>query len=130
MNRNNKNYFLLSTFAFMQIIVVIYYIYYNLKYGYLPSPFINDKSNSFMDLYNTMCWSSRGEYYSIWSSVYPPINFLLFQMIQGVFSLDICSSSAEAYRVKYIWLMSFNLMMAALLPYIIIRSNNISPSCL
>ena len=127
---NSKNYFLLSTFAFMQIIVVIYYIYYSLEYGYLPSPFINDKSNSFMDLYNTMCWSSRGEYYSIWSSVYPPINFLLLQMLQGVFSLDVCSGSAEVYRADYIWLMSMYFLMVFLLPFFIIRASgnyNISP---
>lgn len=54
------------------------------EHHYLPSPFINDKSNTFMDFYNTLWWSER-EPYSDWKSVYPPLNFLLAKSIMLLF---------------------------------------------
>jgi len=102
MNINNvfgdKLRIFLYVTAFLQIFALLYFYGYFTENGYLPSPFLNDKSNTFMDFYNTLCWYSRGEYYSTWSSIYPPINFLFLELYQGLFDIDSCSMDSYQYR--------------------------------
>jgi hypothetical protein len=66
----------------VQIAAVGYYLMYLRLNGYLPSPFIYDKSNTFMDLYNTMWWAGNDGRYDVWGSVYPPLNFLILNVIR------------------------------------------------
>ncbi|WP_449095360.1 MULTISPECIES: hypothetical protein [unclassified Rhizobium] len=66
----------------VQLCAVGYYATYLRHYGYLPSPFVYDKSDTFMDLYNTLWWAGDDGRYSVWGSVYPPLNFLILKVIR------------------------------------------------
>lgn len=65
---------------------VFYYIYYLMKNGYLPSPFIFDKSDTFMDLFNVLYWANDCGRYTEWGSVYPPLNFIISKIFNFVFA--------------------------------------------
>jgi len=69
----------------VQFCAVGYYATYLQHYGYLPSPFVYDKSDTFMDLYNTLWWAENDGRYSVWGSVYPPLNFLILKTIRILF---------------------------------------------
>lgn len=64
----------------------LYYTYFLINNGYLPSPFIYDKSNTFMDLFNVMYWAFDDGRYTDWGSVYPPINFIILRFVNLVFN--------------------------------------------
>ena len=70
--------FLLNTFGFL------YYIYFLILNGYLPSPFPNYKFDTFMDLFNPMYWAYDIGRYSEWLSVYPPINFIFLRALKFI----------------------------------------------
>jgi hypothetical protein len=61
-----------------------YYVWFFVENGYLPSPFLYDKSNTFMDLFNTMYWAYDHGRYTEWGSVYPPLNFILLRILNFV----------------------------------------------
>src|SRR3989338_5513952 len=63
-----------------------YYVYYLMVNGYLTSPFVYDKSNTFMDLFNILYWANDDGRYTDWSSVYPPLSFLILRLISFVFA--------------------------------------------
>lgn len=88
--------------ALLQLTAATYYLFFFHQYGFLPSPFLNDKTNTFMDFYNTMCWYSRGEYYSTWNSIYPPINFILTAFLQEAFGTNQCYFTPDLYRSENI----------------------------
>ena len=75
----------LFLFCCIQIAGVFYYAYYFHTNGYLPSPFVYDKSDTFMDLFNTMWWSDNGQQYVEWGAVYPPLNFVLLKVLKWAF---------------------------------------------
>ena len=62
-----------------------YYLYYLVENGYLPSPFLYDKTDTFMDLFNTMYWAFEDGRYSEWGSVYPPLGFLMLRLVNFIF---------------------------------------------
>lgn len=62
------------------VISLIYYISFLNEEGYLPSPFLNDKSDTLMDYFNVLYWAGLDGAYSQWGSVYPPLNFLLMNL--------------------------------------------------
>ena len=76
--------------AYLTILVTLIgvgFIYYSLYFyqnGYLPSPFIVDKSNTFMDLFNPLYWTLDNGRYTDWGSVYPPLNFVILQCVNFV----------------------------------------------
>lgn len=61
-----------------------YYYLHLVEYGFLPSPFVFDKANTFMDLFNPMYWAYDDGRYTEWKSVYPPLNFLLLRLANFV----------------------------------------------
>jgi hypothetical protein len=48
--------------------------------GYLPSPFLYAKSETFTDWYNTAYWANNAGAYSQWESVYPPFSFIFVKI--------------------------------------------------
>lgn len=71
---------------FIQICYVAFlYITLN-EQSYLPPPFVNDKFDTFMDLFNTLSWGNTNLMYSIWHSVYPPLNFIFTRLGSIAFS--------------------------------------------
>jgi hypothetical protein len=63
-----------------------YYIYYLMVNRYLPSPFVWSKSETFMDLFNTLHWAYDDGRYTEWDSIYPPLSFLILRLINFVFA--------------------------------------------
>jgi hypothetical protein len=70
----------------LNIAALFYYIYYLMENGYLPSPFIYDKSDTFMDLFNVLYWAYDDGRYTDWGSVYPPLNFFVLRLLNFVFA--------------------------------------------
>ncbi len=81
-----------------QIIGLLYYTNYFLVYKYLPSPFINDKNNTFMDLINTAYWAERGGMFTFWHTVYPPINFIFLKLANFLFLTKTTFSNPFEFR--------------------------------
>lgn len=52
----------------------------------MPSPFIYDKSNTFMDLFNVLYWAYDDGRYTDWGSVYPPLGFIILRFFNFVFA--------------------------------------------
>jgi hypothetical protein len=91
----------LSIFTILAVINFIYIIYFYKLNGYLPSPFINDKSNTFMDFYNPLYWSQNYGAYDTWGSVYPPFNFFILTVISNALSYNTINLNAEDLRLFY-----------------------------
>ena len=66
--------------------------------GYLPSPFIYDKSDTFMDLFHPMYWADEPGRYTDWGSVYPPLNFLFLRGVRWLWFGLIHESDAFTLR--------------------------------
>lgn len=64
---------------------IIYYLFFLKANGYLPPPFFFDSSDTFMDLFNPMYWAFDDGRYTDWKSVYPPINFIVFKLLNILF---------------------------------------------
>ncbi len=69
----------------VNLAAIFYYYYFFTKNSYLPSPFLADKSDTFMDFYNPMYWAYESGRYTEWGSVYPPLNFLILKIISFFF---------------------------------------------
>jgi len=62
----------------------LYYIHFSIVNGYLPSPFLYDKSDTFMDLFNALHWAYDDGRYTDWGSIYPPLSFFILKFINFV----------------------------------------------
>lgn len=65
----------------LNIIGLLYYSGFFFENNYLPSPFVSDKSNTFMDFFNPLYWAEDDGRYTLWGSVYPPLNFLFLRLL-------------------------------------------------
>lgn len=65
----------------VQIAGLLHTVWFFNAYGYLPAPFVYDKSDTFMDFYHPLYWASDDGRYTVWQSVYPPLNFLLLKSV-------------------------------------------------
>lgn len=70
----------------LNIVGVICYLYHLLESGYLPSAFIYDKSDTFMDFFNVLYWAYDSGRYVEWSSVYPPLCFIAIRLANFLFN--------------------------------------------
>ena len=76
-----KNLIFLLLFFIINLAGLIYFHHYYINNGYLPSPFLYNKADTFMDFYNTLYWSNNDGRYTEWKSVYPPLNFIILRLI-------------------------------------------------
>lgn len=84
----DKKSIFLGGMLFLSCINFLYIVWFYKFHRYLPPPFIYDKENTFMDFYNTLYWSGQEGIYSVWNSVYPPLNFLFLQVYRLLFLGD------------------------------------------
>ncbi|MBT8635778.1 hypothetical protein G6644_00725 [Polynucleobacter paneuropaeus] len=73
---------------FFELINVFYYLYYFFGHGYLPSPFVSDKNDTFMDFYNPLFWVIKDGFYTTFSSVYPALNYFFLKIFSFGIALD------------------------------------------
>lgn len=69
----------------IQLLGAAYFLWFIAKHGYLPAPFVLEKFDTFMDLFNTMYWSDHAGRYTEWKSVYPPLSFLFLKSVKVAF---------------------------------------------
>ena len=82
----------------IQIAGCIYYWLSFAENGYLPSPFVYDKADTFMDFFHTMYWADEPGRYTDWGSVYPPLNFLFLKGARWLLFGQLHESDAFALR--------------------------------
>lgn len=70
---------------FFNFIGIFHYFNSFMENGFLPYPFVFDKNDTFMDFYNPLWWSMNGGFYSVWNSVYPPLNYFILKLISIFF---------------------------------------------
>jgi len=85
-NLQRRRLAFVSMILLLNIAGFFYYIYFLKANGYLPSPFIYDKSNTFMDLFNVLYWAYDDGRYTDWGSVYPPLGFIILRFFNFVFA--------------------------------------------
>jgi hypothetical protein len=91
--------------------------------GYLPSPFVYDKTDTFMDFFHPMFWADSDGRYSEWGSVYPPLNFLVLDLLRWLAVGDERFLNAFALRENAVNLQIVLVTAYALVPaYVISRS--------
>ena len=78
-NRRSSPY--IFVFLLINLAGFLYFLYFLKHKGYLPSPFLYDKSDTFMDLFNPLLWAYNKGRFSEWGSVYPPLNFLILKAL-------------------------------------------------
>lgn len=91
--------------------------------GYLPSPFVYDKTDTFMDFFHPMFWADSDGRYSEWGSVYPPLNFLLLDIVRWFAVGDEKFLSAFMLRAS-----ATNLQVALVVAYAFVPAYVISRS--
>lgn len=94
---------ILAAAFILQLISIGYYLYYIHFFGYLPAPFVADKSDTFMDLYNTLWWSAHDGRYTEWRSIYPPLNFTVLDIMRAVLVPSGAGSDAAHLRATNLW---------------------------
>ena len=73
---------------FSTLINVSYISFFFVHNGYLPSPFIYDKWDTFMDFFNPLFWVDLPGIYTEWQSVYPPLNFIILKLYKEFLFLE------------------------------------------
>jgi hypothetical protein len=82
----------------IQIAACIYFWLSFAENGYLPSPFVYDKADTFMDFFHSMYWADEPGRYTDWDSVYPPLNFLFLKGVRWLLFGQIHESDAFTLR--------------------------------
>ena len=72
--------FILNIALACNIINIVYFSIFFLINSYLPSPFVWDKSDTFMDFYNPLYWVIKDGFYSVFNSVYPPLSYFFLKI--------------------------------------------------
>ena len=70
----------------LNAIGLFHYVYFLTNEGYLPSPFLYAKDDTFMDFFHVLFWAYDDGRYTDWNSVYPPLNFFIVRLIHFIFS--------------------------------------------
>lgn len=65
---------------FIELINITYFSFFFAKNNYLPSPFIWDKSNTYMDFYNPLFWVIKDGFYTSFNSIYPALNYFYLKI--------------------------------------------------
>ena len=110
----------ISLILLLNMAGLIYYIYFLVENGYLPSPFIYDKSNTFMDLFNVLYWVYDDGRYTEWGSVYPPINFIFLRLFNFVFTGSVFGD-AELMRENSQYVIAGICLLYLAIPAFILR---------
>jgi hypothetical protein len=73
---------ILFALLLLQLVGLCYFASYYRDWAYLPSPFLSDKGDTFMDLFNPMFFADVPGRYTEWKSVYPPLIFVVLRLLK------------------------------------------------
>ncbi len=77
-----------------------------------------------MDFFNTMYWAINGGAYSIWHSIYPPLNFIFLTIINTLSFNDLNSNGGFDLRDKSFFTIYYLFFLYLASPYFILKSMN------
>ena len=120
-NLQQKRLVYISLFLLFNTAGFCYYLYFLAENGYLPSPFIYDKSDTFMDLFNTMYWAYDDGRYTDWGSVYPPLGFLVLKFINFLFDGSRFGDPAYMRDNSILVIFGFGLIYL-LVPFLVLKT--------
>lgn len=69
----------------LQLSGLLYFSWFLWHHGHLPSSFVFEKNDTFMDLYHALFWANNSARYTEWKSVYPPLNFIFLKLVNFIF---------------------------------------------
>ncbi len=95
----NKKTVILGGLLLCSIVNFIFILRFFYEDNYLPPPFFYNTNDTFMDFYNPVYWSSNEGVYSIWGSVYPPLNFLFLFLYEYLFINELLSAG-DAFQIR------------------------------
>jgi hypothetical protein len=78
----SNRHFLLAALLLLQLVGLWYFAGYYRDWGYLPSPFLSDKGDTFMDMFNPMFFADVPDRYTEWKSVYPPLSYVVLRALK------------------------------------------------
>lgn len=91
MNKLGGSRLVESVFAVLVLAGIVWVFFFFLSNGYLPPPFFDDTTDTFMDWYNSAYWVYHPGAYYTWGSVYPPFSFVFLR----IFSTPSCYRDSE-----------------------------------
>ncbi len=112
----------LSLIVLIQVLGVSYFVLHFHTQQYLPSPFVYDKSNTFMDLFNPLYWANNEGRFDIWKSIYPPLNFIILKIISFIFNEESRIINAFAMRGEGQAIILFYSMIFFIFPVFLVTS--------
>ncbi|MDR3560645.1 MAG: hypothetical protein P4N59_04255 [Negativicutes bacterium] len=95
----------------LQIGNFVFYIVFGASFGFLPSPFVQDKNDTFMDFYHTAFWSADSGRFSIWHSVYPPFVFVLLRSLMYPFPAT--ELAHDGFSLRALWPQAIPIIVAS-----------------
>ena len=111
---------------FLMVLVQLYWSGYCINFfvenGYLPAPFIYDKSDTFMDFFHPMFWAGEGGRYTEWGSVYPPLNFIILNVPKWLFLNGQSFSDAFSLREAGLSLEIFLVGSYLIIPLLVLKT--------
>jgi hypothetical protein len=110
-------------FAILILVAIFKFVMFFYSEGYLPAPFFDNSSDTFMDWYNTVYWGYQQGTYDAWFSIYPPFTFLFMRF----FSKPWCYSESSAIGRECdpvgAWAITGFLILNAILVYLEYRKS-------
>lgn len=106
----------------IQALGFLFYLWFLTQRGYLPSPFVYDKYDSFMDFFNPLYWSDNDGRYTVWESVYPPLNFVFLKLVKLSFLGNANFPDSFALRASAFPVVLFILFSYLLAPIIVLKT--------
>ena len=112
---NDKNF--IKILLVLYFIGCLYFAYFFYEFHYLPSPFVSDKKDTFMDFFHSLSSAAIGGRYHQYGSVYPPLVFWFLKGVAFIAQTDI-EQSGFVIRERAIILVCGLLFFYFLIPAI------------
>jgi hypothetical protein len=114
---------MLMIFCLIQSLALCLNIQFFNSNNYLPSSFFYVKSDTFMDLFHLMYWSGNDGRYTDWSSVYPPLVFIIVGGIKAIFLGATDFNDGFDIRNASFIIELFLLFLFITVPYLVVITN-------
>ena len=119
MNRPQKS--TLALILGIQILGFSFCLWFLTRHGYLPL-FTQNKYDSFMDFFHPLYWADNDGRYTIWKSVYPPLNFIFLKLVKLAFLGSAIFSDSFAIRASAFPVVLFVLFSYLIAPILVLRT--------